>query len=106
MLFVISGRATPDVSSESGKLSKRLEAEIMQRMTPDELTSHLKAIVLFPTILNPEIASLPDSVTHKRSEGAMFVALGISHAEWIDASAAGQLDLIARNVRASLEKIP
>jgi len=106
MLFVISGRVTPDVRPEPGRLSKKLEAEIVRMLASVELASPLKSIVLFPTILNPDIASLADSVTYKRNEGSMFVALGIAHAQWLNASQAGRIDLLACNVRMSVEKIP
>jgi hypothetical protein len=105
MLFVISGRVTPDVGLESGRLSKKFQREILRLLLSVELTSSLKGIVLFPTILNPDIASLSDSVTYKRKEGSVFVALEISHAQWINASLGERIDLLANNIRMSVEKI-
>ncbi len=63
MLFVISGKVTPDVASESGRISKEFEAEIVRMLASVEMTSPLTGIVLFPTILNPNIASMSDKVT-------------------------------------------
>jgi len=105
MLFVISGRVTPDVASESGRISKEFEAEIVRMLASVEMTSPLTGIVLFPTILNPNIASMSDKVTHKRSDGSVFVALGISHGKWTVASPTERIDLLADNICASLRNI-
>jgi hypothetical protein len=105
MLFVVSGRATPDVAGESDRISKEFQAEIVRMLASVQMTSPLTGIVLFPAILSPDIASMSDDVTYKRSDGSVFVALGISHAKWMTALPAERIDLMADSIRASVRRI-
>lgn len=104
MLLVISSRVTPDVAPTTSALTKALEAEILQMSA--KIASTLSSIILFPTILDPNVASLKDSVTYKNGERSVFVAVSIPYGRWKNASERDRIDLLADNVRDSIEKIP
>ena len=105
MLFVISGTTTPDVRRDRARLAKRMEAEIARHLSYSDFSSPVSSIVVFPTILNPSIASMPDSVTYNRNDNSVFAAINIPFSTWMEAPFSEQIDLLAENIRSSLEKI-
>jgi|RhiMethySRZTD1v2_1073278.scaffolds.fasta_scaffold733652_3 hypothetical protein len=104
MLFAISGRVTQDVSRDAGALSWEFQSEIVRMLEGVRLSSPVTGIILLPTILNPEIASMPDNVTNRR-DGGVWVALGLSHAEWVNAAALDRIDMFAKNISNSLMRV-
>ena len=61
-------------------------------------------MVLFPTLLSPEISPMPDYVTYKK-DGSVFIATNISYERWVSAEHGMKIDLMAANVVESLRKI-
>jgi hypothetical protein len=105
MKLVISGTFTPDVSRECRALVKDFEKRIRREITEIELASPLEYIVLFPTVLNPDITPLRDRVTFRPKEKAVYVGKSLSHGEWVVASNEARIELMAKNIEGSLKQI-
>jgi hypothetical protein len=103
-LLTISGQTTADVRPDFRRLALALQEEIERKMEGVELSSPLSGVIFFPTILNPNVASMPDFITHKR-DLSVFVGLKIDHQTWINSSTDERITLLRDNLRASLEKI-
>jgi hypothetical protein len=104
ILFTINGKSTKDVSKESSRLELAFQKEIVHRLKGLEISSSLTAISLFPTILDPDIASMPDHVTYRR-DGSVYVGLNIDHGRWMGSSALEKIDLFAENICSCIGKI-
>lgn len=106
MLLIISGMLTPDVE-DAGKLAKEYQDVLRNALAEVDLTTLVGSIIIFSTILDPNIVSTPhrDSVRYFKRDGSVRVAVGISHALWKSASHSKKLDLIAQNIAASIAKI-
>lgn len=103
-LLTISGQTTPDVRSDLRKLALALQAKIENVTRSMTLGSPLTGVVVFPTILNPDIASMPDFITHKR-DFSVLVGLNIDHQAWIASSIEDRTSLLRDNLRASIKMI-
>jgi hypothetical protein len=70
-------RATQDVGREAGRLSMDFKDEILRRLAGIESTSSLTEIGIFPTVLDPGVAAMPDFVIHRR-DGSVDVGINIT----------------------------
>ena len=105
MLFVISAASTPDIGLELGILAKVFQGEIMRILEGKRLNSPLRGIVIFPTILKPDIASMTDKVMYKRGDGSVFVSINLPYDQWCASGRPEKIDLLSETLLASLKRI-
>ena len=103
MLIVISGRVTRDVGLESRSLSKEFQTEIAEMTDAADLMSPLTGVVLFPTILHPDLGPMEDDVTN-RKDGDVYVALNIEHARWMNSTTLEKLICLLKTFQYRLRK--
>src|ERR1700722_11041071 len=69
--------------------------------------SKITGIIVFPKIFDADIAPPPsDHLTYKREEKSVFVGLNIGFQNWHSASRQEKLNILADNIRNSIQKIP
>jgi hypothetical protein len=106
MDIVIVGKFTVDIGRESILLLKEFQTEIRRMSADVNFRSPISGILLFPTIINPEIiGSMSDYVKFRKSENGVRVATTIPHQKWISASTTERIRLLADNIRESLNRI-
>jgi hypothetical protein len=99
-------RPTTTVGVDLDKLQVGFEDDVFSLIKNAPFESPLTGIVLFPKILDPSIATMPDSITHKRKERSFFVSLNIPFAVWSQAPRPDRVDLLADNLIESIRRIP
>ena len=104
MQFSVSGRVSKDVSMDVGKLSILFEREIAKVLSTAKIDSPISAIVVFPTILDSSIATMPDFTTHRRDR-AVYVGLNIDHTAWSTSNWTEKIALLADNIKRSVARI-
>lgn len=105
MLFVISGKVTRDASLSCHVLAKEFEKEIVTLLSDVEVQSPLDCVLLFPTILDPDIALMPDASSYKKGIKAMYVSRNLSYREWMKSSDSERINLLAENISSSVRSI-
>lgn len=105
MLFGIMPRVTLDVSPDSGPLSYAFQTELRPMMDSIQMSSPLTGVVVFPTILNPEIGGFMEDFVKNKKDGSVFIALNISHARWTKASPLEKVDLFAENISNAIGRV-
>jgi hypothetical protein len=92
---------------EVGRLAAWFEEEVFSDIKNIDFQSPIAGIAIFPTIFDNAIAPTPkDYVKYKRSEKSVFVAVNINFSLWAAASQNERLNLLADNIRQSIERIP
>jgi hypothetical protein len=106
-VFVISPTTTPGVDrTEISWFAREFKIEVLRKIQDRRMITDLTGIVLFPTIMDPDIAKFPEGITYKRKEKSYFVKRNIPFAIWKSASSETRLDLFADNLRDSIRSIP
>ncbi len=104
--FVISPTTTPGVdANESGSMAREFGNGIVENIALLTMQSPITGIVVFPRILDKNIAKIPDHLTHKRKEKAVFVGVNIDFDEWIVSSVARRIDILAETIVEALRRI-
>ena len=101
MYFTISGHTTDDVTEDAAPLSLGFEEGVIQHLKHKKMKSTIFSVVVFPTILDPEVAPSSDSVTYKK-DGSVFVTIELDHQRWIEASRIEKVDLYAEALAAAI----
>lgn len=102
--FIVSPTTTGNV--DIGKFAVEFRDEVFRLIKNAPFESPLTGVVLFPTILDPLIATMPDTITHKRRDKAYFVSVNIPFALWAEAAPTERVDLFADNLIESIDRIP
>lgn len=101
--FTISAVSTPDVGHT--KYLRLFRDGVHSRLRGIPFSSSLDGVVFFPSICDPEIIVRPDYVSYKRKESAVFVSVNIPYRTWMAASPFERIDLLAANLKTSVERI-
>ena len=92
---------------ESLDLAMWFEDEILEMIYDTKFKSKITGIIVFPKIFDADIAPPPsDHLTYKRGEKSVFVGLNIEFRNWHSASREQKLNILADNIRNSIQKIP
>jgi hypothetical protein len=105
MHITINQLATPNAGNLCALLTKQFDNLLTEFIGPRDFKSGLAAIVVFPTIIDPRRGHIPDKVSHRRGENAVFTGVNIPHDQFMQSDATGRVDLFAAAVRASLEQM-
>jgi len=101
--LTITSLVSVDVDAEPIiKFSQRLNEVVREAAFTCELTG----IVIFPTVLNPEIRSSGNKVTWKRAERAYMVRQNIDFADWQNAKTSEKKAMLVNCVVDSIASIP
>lgn len=101
--FKLSAHTT--IGIDLGVYLKGFEEGVLSRLKSLDFTSSLGGVVLFPTVCDPSIIQPPEYVSYKRSSNGAFVAIHIPYAAWTTASPFERIDLMAANLKTSVERI-
>jgi hypothetical protein len=92
---------------EVGALATWFEEEVFSNIKTIDFQWPITGIAIFPTIFDSVIAPAPkDYLKYKRNEKSVFVAVNINFALWAAGSQNERLNLLAENIRRSIERIP
>jgi hypothetical protein len=95
------------VGIESRDIARWFEDAIFSAIKDLAFESHIKGIAIFPVIFDSAIASAPNEyLTYKKKEKSVFVGLNIDFSSWTRGSREEKLDLLANNIRQSIERVP
>lgn len=104
--FAISPTTAGIDTNESSRLARGFRAGLLELIGKMRITSPMRGMTIFPQIMDPHIAQLPEMLKYKRKEKAVFVGVNIPFSQWMTASAADRVDLLAANLVASISRIP
>jgi hypothetical protein len=105
--FKFMVRPFTTVGVESLDLATWFEDEILEMIYDTKFESKITGIIVFPKIFDADIAPPPsDHLTYKRGEKSVFVGLNIGFRNWHSASRQEKLNILASNIRDSIQKIP
>lgn len=101
--LTITSIASVDVDVEPIVMfSQRLKDVVREAAFSCELTG----IVIFPTVLNPEMRSAGNKVTWKRGERAYMVRQNIDFSDWQNANASEKKAMVVNCIVGSIARIP
>jgi hypothetical protein len=101
----ITARVTKDMGLEFGRLSIAFKNEMIRFLKNISIDSPIMELYIFPMMLNPKIATMPDYVRCKQKFRVASVGLNLSYLEWVNLSHAEKVDLLAKNICDSIGKI-
>ena len=104
--FVVSPTTTSGVDTkESGSLAREFGDGIVENIRGWTMQSPITGIVVFPKILDENIAKMPDHLTYKRKERSVFVGINIPFDVWIASLIAEKIDILADALVEALGRI-
>lgn len=104
--FVISPTTTPGIDAkEIGSLARQFGNGIDEKIREWTIRSPITGIVVFPKILDPNIAVMPDHLTYKRKEKSVFVGVNIPFATWASSPLARKIEVLAETITQALGRI-
>jgi hypothetical protein len=102
--FLVRPITTVNVGSRD--LSRAFEEEVFSSLKNATFLSSITGILILPVIIDSSIAVLPpDYVGYQKRDNSVSVGLNIDFALWMRSSELERLDLLADNIRCSLDKI-
>lgn len=66
----------------------------------------LSAVVIFPTILNPEIMVRGDYLSYRKNDNACYIGVNVNYFDWISASKVKKIQIASEVLRSAIKKIP
>jgi hypothetical protein len=104
--FVVSPTTTAGVDTkESGSLAREFGNGIVENISEWTMQSPITAIVVFPKILDANIANMPDHLTYKRKERSVFVGVNIPFDEWVASPVTKKIEILAETIVKALGMI-
>jgi hypothetical protein len=104
--FVVSITTTQGVdTNESSYLARKFGNGIVERIRQWTMQSPITGIVVFPRILDENIAKIPDHLTYKRKEKAVFVSVNIPFNKWTASSAVEKIEILSETITEALGRI-
>ena len=104
--FVVSPTTTPGIDTkESGSLAREFGNGIVEKIGEWTMQSPITGIVVFPKILDASIAKMPDHLTYKRKEKAVFVGVNIAFDLWVASPIAKKIEILAETIVDALGRI-
>lgn len=102
--FLVRPITTVNVGSRN--LWRAFEDAVFASFKDISFSSSVTGILILPVIIDSSIASPPpDSVGYKKADNSVSVGVNIDFALWERSSELGRLDLLADNIRSSLDKV-
>lgn len=106
MHFTESCVASIDVSADVTRIGQRFQDELRILLAKEKFYSPLEDVIFFPTVIPPEMGIMPDKVTIKRSEPAVFLKINIPHQTWLSSDDKKKSELYLSALAKGVEQIP
>jgi hypothetical protein len=104
--FVVSPTTTSGVDTkESGFLAREFGNRIVENIREWTMQSPITGIVVFPKILDANIAKMPDHLTYKRKERSVFVGVNIPFEAWVTSPFAEKVEILSETILEALGRI-
>ncbi len=102
--FLVRPLAT--IGADTGKYALWFEDEVVAAIKGTKFGSPVSCIMISPIVIDETMSARPpDSLRFKRSENAVYVAIGIDYAAWNRSSDVSKLGMTYENIKQSLSKI-